>query len=294
MPRRLATSFSIASRFGRFCSSPFAASAPPVAGEHRHDRACGEPPSRHEIASSKLLSSAKSCEQYETKPKSSMRAAGAGARRRRAPPRRSPSRRGAPRPAARSRGRGPSRAFHGRGRTVEAVEHPRPVGLGDPRAVVANADLAVAHPDLDRLAGRAPASSVVEQVRDGAIESIRAALDRRSPPRRARSGRPARGAAHARRRRRRAGRAARPRAPPAARRRGRARRDRRRGRSAPRPARRPSRSQRPGRFGFQPPGREQLDVRAQARQRRPQLVRRVRDELPLRGRATARAPRASG
>ena len=109
MPRRFATSFSIASRFGRFASSPLAASAPPVPASS----ATTAPAASHRRDTKRFIASSSRWQTFLSNvcdaPKSSMRASGAGARRRPAPPRRSPSRRGSRRPAARLRARARAR-----------------------------------------------------------------------------------------------------------------------------------------------------------------------------------------
>ncbi len=65
--------------------------------------------------------------------------------------------------------------------SVEAVEHVRQVLLVDPGTVVAHRHLAVANGDLDLAAGRAPLGRVVEQVRDRALDRRRDAVDDRLP-----------------------------------------------------------------------------------------------------------------
>ena len=62
------------------------------------------------------------------------------------------------------------------GGAVEAVEHIGQVGVRDAGTVIAHAHLAVAHPDLDLAARGAPLGGVVEQVRDGPVETARHSL----------------------------------------------------------------------------------------------------------------------
>ena len=93
-----------------------------------------------------------------------------------------------PRPGARAAAR--------RGSAVEAVEHERQVLVGDPGAVVADDQLAVAQRHLDRAA--AVLGGVVEQVRDGPVEPPADPLDqhRFEARREAHAGRVARGPLH--------------------------------------------------------------------------------------------------
>src|SRR5581483_11669486 len=56
-------------------------------------------------------------------------------------------------------------------RAVEAIEDAPEVGVRDAGPVVAHADLPRAHRDLDGASGRRPLASVVEEVRDRALEA---------------------------------------------------------------------------------------------------------------------------
>ena len=71
-------------------------------------------------------------------------------------------------------------AGHSASRTsaIEAIEDEREILVGDARAVVANDELPVAHGDLDFGAGWAPLRCVVEQVSDRTLERRRDSLDR--------------------------------------------------------------------------------------------------------------------
>jgi hypothetical protein len=62
--------------------------------------------------------------------------------------------------------------------TVEAVEDVRQIGLRDPWPVVSDLEVAVArHPNLDRIARRAPLDRVVEQILDRPVEAFVDAMD---------------------------------------------------------------------------------------------------------------------
>src|SRR4051812_22655209 len=76
---------------------------------------------------------------------------------------------GEPEPRARHRSR--------RRRAVEALEDEGPVLLVDPRAVVADGQVAARERDLDRASLAAPLAGVLEQVPDRALHPIAIAVD---------------------------------------------------------------------------------------------------------------------